>query len=124
MGVRPARYSADEGLDDVGFEAVLLVDDVVGDVELLGYVAGVVDVVDGAAAALDGFGHALVSGEAALVPELEGEADEVVALGAQEGGDGGGVDSSGHGDRDRVVVLGGHGCGSFASSIFAFRGVP
>ena len=71
---------ADEGLDDFGFEAVLLVDDVVGDVELLGYVAGVVDVVDGAAAALDGFGHALVSGEAALVPELEGEADDRVAL--------------------------------------------
>ena len=70
----------DEGLDDFGFEAVLLVDDVVGDVELLGYVACVVDVVDGAAAALDGFGHAFVSGEAALVPELEGEADEGVAL--------------------------------------------
>ena len=67
---------ADEGLDDVGFEALLLVDEVVGDVELLGYAAGVVDVVDGAAAALDGFGHALVSGEAALIPELEGEADE------------------------------------------------
>ena len=50
----------DEGLDDFGLEALLLVDDVVGDVELLGDVAGVVDVVDGAAAALDGFGHALV----------------------------------------------------------------
>ena len=67
---------ADEGLDDFGFEAVLLVDDVVGDVELLGYVAGVVDVVDAAAAALNGLGHAFVSGEAALVPELEGEADD------------------------------------------------
>ncbi len=98
----------DEGLDDLGLEAVLLVDDVVGDVELLGYVAGVVDVVDGAAAALDGFGHALVAGEAALVPELEGEADDLVAFGAQECGDGGGVDSSGHGDCDRVVGLGRH----------------
>ena len=98
----------DEGLDDVGFEAVLLVDEVVGDAEVLGYVAGVVDVVDGAAAALDRFGHALVPGEAALVPELEGEADEVVPLSAQEGGDGGGVDSSGHGYGDGVVGLGGH----------------
>ena len=94
----------DEGLDDFGFEAVLLVDDVVGDVELLGYVACVVDVVDGAAAALDGFGHAFVSGEAALVPELEGEADDLVSLGAQECGDGGGVDSSGHGYGDGFAL--------------------
>ena len=94
----------DEGLDDFGFEAVLLVDDVVGDVELLGYVACVVDVVDGAAAALDGLGHAFVSGEAALVPELEGEADDGVALGAQECGDGGGVDSSGHGYGDGLAL--------------------
>ena len=71
---------ADERLDDLGFEALLLVDDVVRDVELFGYMAGVVDVVDGTAAALDSFGHALVTGQAALVPELEGEADEVVAL--------------------------------------------
>jgi hypothetical protein len=35
-----------------------------------------------------------VAGEAALVPELEGQADEGVALGAQECGDGGGVDST------------------------------
>ena len=49
----------DEGADDLGLEALLLVDDVVGDVEVLGDAAGVVDVVDGAAAALDGFGHAL-----------------------------------------------------------------
>ncbi len=107
---------ADEGLDHIGFEALLLVDDVVGDVELLGDVAGVVDVVDGAAAALDRFGHALVSGEAALIPELEGEADEFVALSAQEGGDGGRVDSSGHCYRDRVVGLSGHR--------FSLRGVP
>jgi hypothetical protein len=75
-------------------------------------VAGVVDVVDAAAAALDGLGHALVAGEAALVPELEGEADEGVALGAQECGDCGGVDSSGHGYGDGLALvlgLGGHG---------------
>ena len=102
----------DEGADYFGFEAVLLVDEVVGDVELLGYAACVVDVVDGAAAALDGFGHAFVSGEAALVPELEGESDEGVALGAEQRGYGGGVDSSGHGYCDRVVGLGGVGGGA------------
>ena len=51
-----------------------------------------------------GFGEAgrRVGGEAALVPELEGEADEGVALGVQERGDGGGVDASGHGYGDGV----------------------
>jgi hypothetical protein len=75
---------------------------------LLGYVACVVDVVDAAAAALDGFGHAFVSGETALVPELEGETDEGVALSAQECGDGGGIDSSGHGYGDGLAF--GFGC--------------
>ena len=53
---------------------------------MLGYATGVVYVVDGAAAALDGLGHAFAAGEAALVPELEGEADEGVSLGVQERG--------------------------------------
>jgi hypothetical protein len=70
--------------------------------------AGVIDVVDGAAAALDCFGHALVTGEATLVPELEGEAHDLVALRAQQRGDGRGVDSSGHGYCDRVVGLVAH----------------
>lgn len=123
-GSAAGEVFADEGLDDLGFEAVLLVDDVVGDIELLGYVACVIDVINGAAAALDTLGHAFVSGEAALVPELEGEADEGVALGAQECGNGGGVDSSGHGDGDGLaLVLGyvGHWVWlTSALSIFAF----
>ena len=93
----------DEGADDLVFEAVLGVDEVVGDAEVLGDAAGVVDVVDGAAAALDGFGHAFAAGEAALVPELQGKADEVVALGVEQRGDGGGVDSAGHGHGDGVI---------------------
>jgi len=99
---------ADEGADDFGFETVLGVDEVVGDAEVLGYVAGVVDVVDGAAAALrNGFGQALASvigGEAALVPELEGEADEGMSLGVQKRGDGGGIDAAGHGYCDGVLL--------------------
>lgn len=80
---------ADEGANDFFFEAVLRVDEVVGDAEVLGYVAGVVDVVDGAAAALYAFGHAFAASEAALVPELEGEADEGMSLGVEKRSDGG-----------------------------------
>jgi hypothetical protein len=88
-GCAACKVFGDEGLDDLGFEAVLLVDDVVGDVELIGYVARVVDVVDGTATTLHCFGHTFVSGETALVPELKGEADERVTLRAEECCDGG-----------------------------------
>ena len=66
----------DEGADDVALEALLLVDDVVRDVEVLGDAAGVVDIIDRAAAALHLLGHAFLAGETALVPELQREADE------------------------------------------------
>jgi len=113
----------DEGTDDVRLEALLLIDDVVRDAELLGYGAGVVDVVEGAAAPLDGFGHSFVTGETTLIPELQGEADESVSLGAQDGRDGGGVNSSGHGDCDRVVQLLGH-CSIFSLPHSRGWGVP
>ena len=98
----------DEGADYLCLEAVLGVDEVVRDAEVLGDVAGVVDVVDGATAALgDGLGEAevgVVGGEAALVPELEGEADEGVSLGVEERGDGGGVDATRHGYGNGVLL--------------------
>ena len=75
---------ADEGLDDVLLEAALLVDDVVGDAELLGDAACVVDVVERAAASGDLLGDAFLASQAALVPELKGEADEGVALGLEQ----------------------------------------
>jgi hypothetical protein len=98
----------DEGADNVGLEAVLLIDDVVGDSKLFGYGACVVDVVERAAASLNCFGHSVLAGEATLVPELEGKTDEIVPFRAQNSRDRGGVDSSGHGDCDRVVGLVGH----------------
>ena len=42
----PGEIFADKGTDDVLLEALLLVDDVVGDAQMLGYAAGVVDVVE------------------------------------------------------------------------------
>ena len=91
----------DEGADDLVLKTVLRVDKVVGDVKVFGDAAGIVDVVDGTTAALrDGLGQPLagvVCGETALVPELEGEADEGVPLGVQERGDGRRIDAAGHG---------------------------
>ena len=61
-------------------EALLLVDDVVGNAQVLGDAAGVVDIIERAAAAgLGRVGDAVLAGEAGLIPELERQADDAVA---------------------------------------------
>ena len=100
----------DEGADDILLEALLLVDDVVRDSEVLGHAAGVVHVVERAAAArLRRVGNAMLAGEAGLIPKLQGEADHLGAFveSGEDRRDGRGVDSSGHGDGDGLVL--GHG---------------
>jgi len=70
---------------------------------VLGYAAGVVDIVDGAAAALNGLRHPLAARETTLVPELEREADEGMSLGVEERSDGRRAASARHGDSDGVI---------------------
>ena len=45
-GRAPGEIFVDEGADDIVLEALLLVDDVIGDAQVLGDAAGVVDVVE------------------------------------------------------------------------------
>jgi len=76
----------DEGTNDVALEAVLLVDDVVRNSQVLGYAAGVVYVIQRTAAAgLGSVWNAVPSGEAGLVPELKGEADDCVSTLGEHG---------------------------------------
>ena len=75
--------------DHVTVELVGEVEDVMGDPELLGHPAGVVDVRDRAA---PGVGRA--------APQLHGGADDVVALAHQQGGGNRRVDPTRHGDQD------------------------
>jgi hypothetical protein len=49
-----------------------------------------------------------MTAEAALVPELEGKTNKRVALCAKERRDGGGIDSSGHGNGDYLGTTLGH----------------
>ena len=72
---------------------------------MLGHAAGVVNVVERAAASLHRLGHALVSGQTALVPELHGQADDVVSVGAQHGRDGGRIHTARHGYGDGLGRL-------------------
>ena len=67
-----------------------------GDADPVGHLARIVDVLAGAARALAADGHA-------VVVELEGDPDHVVALLTQQGGGDGGVDTAGHGDNDARV---------------------
>ena len=104
---RPAgEVLVDERAHDIVLEARLLIDHVIRNAQLLGHVAGVVDIVDGAAASLHRLGHALVTGKATLVPKLQGQANDVVAALAQHGRDGRGIDTAGHGDGNGLVLRG------------------
>ena len=96
----PGNVLLDEGTDHVALETLLVIDDVIWDADLLRDAAGVVNVVERAAASLHGLGHALAPGQAALVPKLHGQADDIVPLGAQHGRDGGGIHTARHGYGD------------------------
>jgi hypothetical protein len=69
------------------------------EIEMLRDALGVVDVVDGAAAVLRR-ACGLQGGEAALIPQLHGEADDGPALFLHKRGDYGAVDTSAHGYGD------------------------
>ena len=65
--------------------------------DALGDVAGVVDVLPGAAGAL-------AMGRGAMIVELQRDADDVVALGLQQRSRDRGIDAAGHGDDDPGVL--------------------
>ena len=82
-----------EAIDHRLSEAGLVVEHVMRNADRLGHAARVVDVLAGAA-------RALAVHRRAMVVELERDADDVVALPLQQGGDHGGIDAAGHGDDD------------------------
>jgi hypothetical protein len=94
----------DEGTHDVLLKALLLVDDVIGDAEVLGDAASVIHVIERTAAAgLRSLRDAVLAGQAGLVPKLESEADDAVTRLGEYGRNRRGVDPSGHGYGDGGV---------------------
>jgi hypothetical protein len=77
-----------EGTNHIALETVFVVDHVIRNANGLGYATGIINIVNRTAAALYGLRHALVASQSALVPELHGQADNVVAFGAQHGRNG------------------------------------
>jgi hypothetical protein len=86
-----------EIVDDRGAEAVLEVDDVVRDADGVGHPPGIVDILAGTAGA--GPPRRL-----AVVVELHGYADHVVAFLGQQGGGHRAVDAARHGDDDAGIA--------------------
>ncbi len=99
-GSAAGKILLDEWTNYVTLEPVLVIDDVVRDADGLCHAAGVVNVIERTTAALHGLGHSRMASQTALIPELHREADDIVSLGAEHGRDGGGIDSTGHGDGD------------------------
>ena len=81
-----------ESLHDGRLEALLVVENVVGDGELVGHPARVMDVLAGTA------GPAPTHGLAVVV-ELQSDADDLVSLLLEQGSGHGRIDAAGHGDN-------------------------
>ncbi len=86
-----------EAVDHRFLEAVLIVEHVMRDADALGDIAGVVDILAGAAGAL-------AMGRRAMVVELQRDADDVIALGLQQRSRRRGIDAARHGDDNPGVL--------------------
>ena len=93
----PGHVLFHERTNHVSLEALLVIDHVIRDADLLRDSACIVDVIERTAAPLHGLRHALLPGETPLVPELHRKADDVVPVGAQHGRDGGRIHPPRHG---------------------------
>jgi hypothetical protein len=77
-----------------------MIDDIIRNADMLGDAASIIDVVERATTAGHSLRHALVSSQAPLIPQLHGQAYDVVSLRTQDSRDGGGVYTARHGYRN------------------------
>ena len=86
-----------EGVDHCFLEAAFVVEDVMGDADPRRDLAGIMDILPGAAGAL-----AMHRG--AMVVKLKGDADHVITLLLQQRSRHRAIDAAGHGDHDARVL--------------------
>ncbi|OLE64515.1 MAG: hypothetical protein AUG74_13100 [Bacteroidetes bacterium 13_1_20CM_4_60_6] len=84
-------------------KTLLVIYHIVWNAEILGYAACIVNVLYGAAAPLHLLRHALTTSQTALVPELHGQSDNVIALRTQHGRDGGRIHTARHGYGNGLI---------------------
>src|ERR1017187_2241578 len=104
-GSAPGKIFRDKGAHHVVLEARLLVDNVVRNTKFFGHVTGIVHIIDGTAAPLHCLGHAFVTGQSSLVPELQGEANDLVAAFTEHGRNGRRIDTARHGYSNGLVFV-------------------
>ena len=100
-GRAPGKILLDKGAHHALLELLFEIDDVVRKIQVLRHALGVVHVVERAAAMLRG-AVALQFGQAALIPELHGEADDGPCCWSNTGRHGGRIDTAGHGYGDEA----------------------
>jgi hypothetical protein len=98
-GSASAKIVLDEGAHNASFKLVFEVYDVVRKIKMLRDAFGVVHIVQRAAAMLC-WSITLQLRQATLIPELHGKPDDGASTLLQNGGDGGRIHSTGHGDGD------------------------
>ena len=103
-----------EILDHRLAEALLAVEHVMRDAQVVGDAAGIVNVLPGAAGALP-------RGGGAVVVQLEGGADDLMPLLHQQRGDHAAVHAAGHGDQDAHQAMSSPCCQKRLSSCAAMR---
>ncbi len=84
-----------ERANDPGFELLFEIDDIMGKIQVLRHALGVIDIVNGAAAMLRR-ACGLHGRQAALIPQLHGQADDAAVLLQHQRGDYGAVHSAAH----------------------------
>jgi hypothetical protein len=96
-GRAPGQVFGHKGPDHIALEPLLLVDDVIGNAKVLGDAAGVVDVVQGTAAArLRRIGNSMLARQPRLVPQLKRKPDHRAVPVGEDRRNRRGVHPSGH----------------------------
>ena len=102
---RPAgKIIFNKRLHDFTLESLLVIDHVVRNTDRLGDPPSIVNVVQRAAATLHRLRHAGMTNEPPLVPQLHGQADDVMSLGAQHSCHGRGIDSARHSNGNGLRI--------------------
>src|SRR5271165_918321 len=90
-GRAPREIFGNKGTHYIALKALFMIDNIVRDANVLGDTARVMDIVERTTAAGHILWHSLMSSQPPLVPELHGQADDVVPLCTHHGRDGGGI---------------------------------
>src|SRR5271156_5572663 len=99
-GCASRKIFGNERTHHIALEALLMIDYIIRNADMLGHASSVIDIVQRATAPGHLLGHALMSRQPPLVPQLHSQPDNVVPLRVQHRRDGGRIHTARHGYRN------------------------